>query len=346
MHATLRPNSLKSNLKMINNISSHGFDTRANTRRKLLKISLGTAAAIASSSLFAQTAAKTIRIGYQKFNTLNILKGTGQLEKALEPQGIKVEWAEFLGGSQLAEALSANAIDFGHASDGIGVFQQASGKGLVYLAAESPYPGGVGFLVPKDSPIKTVADLKGKKVVTGKGYNTQYVLIKALKAAGLSYEDIEPVYILTASDTVAAYQSGSVAAIGLWDPFLAGAQVATDSRLLFDGNGLSGNRTYHFAQAAFARANQETLKTVFAELKKTNLWAQANPKEVVALLAPQLKVEPKVLALATERRHYGVVALTPEIAREQQGLADVFAELKLIPKPIQVKDAFLNLNLV
>lgn len=315
-------------------------------RRAFLQAGAGAATAIAAGPLFAQAPAKVIRIGYQKFNTLNILKGTGQLETALAPVGIQVEWREFLGGSQLAEALSANAIDFGHASDGIGVFQQASGKGLAYLAAESPYPGGVGFLVPKDSPIRTVRDLKGKKVVTGRGYNTQYVLIKALQAAGLSYEDIEPVYILTASDTVAAYQSGSVAAIGLWDPFLAGAQIATDSRLLFDGTGLSGNRTYHFAQPGYARANQETLRTVFAELRKANTWAQANPKQVVDTLAPQLKVEPKVLALATERRQYGVVALTPEIAREQQGLADVFAQLKLIPKPIEVKDAFLNLPIL
>jgi len=315
-------------------------------RRALLQVGAAAAASLVAGPLFAQTAPKVVRIGYQKFNTLNILKGTGQLEKALAPAGVTVEWREFLGGSQLAEALSANAIDFGHASDGIGVFQQASGKGLVYLAAESPYPGGVGFLVPKDSPIRTVRDLKGKKVVTGRGYNTQYVLIRALQAAGLSYKDVEPVYIVTASDTVAAYQSGSVAAIGLWDPFLAGAQIATDSRLLFDGTGLSGNRTYHFAQPDYARANQETLKTVFAELRKANSWAQANPKQVVDTLAPQLKVEPKVLALATERRQYGVVALTPEIAKEQQGLADAFAQLKLIPKPIEVKDAFLNLPIL
>ena len=315
-------------------------------RRVLLQAGAAATVAIVAGPLFAQAAPKVIRIGYQKFNTLNILKGTGQLEKALAPAGVTVEWKEFLGGSQLSEALAANAIDFGHASDGIGIFQQASGKGLVYLAAESPYPGGVGFLVPKDSPIRTVRDLQGKKVVTGRGYNTQYVLIKALQAAGLRYEDIEPVYIVTASDTVAAYQAGSVAAIGLWDPFLAGAQLATDSRLLFDGTGLSGNRTYHFAQPGYAKANQDTLRTVFAELRKANQWAQGHPKEVVDTLAPQLKVDPKVLALATERRQYGVVALTPEIAKEQQGLADVFAQLKLIPKPIEVRDAFLELPIL
>lgn len=315
------------------------------SRRSTLRLAAAGAATLAAAPLRAQ-APRTIRIGYQKFNTLNILKGTGALEKALAAHGAKLEWHEFLGGGQLSEALAANAIDFGHASDGIGVFQQASNKGLVYLAAESPYPGGVGFLVPQDSPIKTVADLKGKKVATGRGYNTQYALIRALESKGLRYEDVEAVYIVTASDTVAAFQSGSVAAIGLWDPFLAGAQVATGARLLFDGTGYTANRTYHFAQPAYARANQELLRVVFAELKKANAWSQAHPKEVVATLAPQLKVDPKVLALATERRQYGVVPLTDAIALDQQLLADAFAKIKLIPKPVQVKDAFLDLGLV
>lgn len=320
------------------------------SRRRALRtvaLSAAGAAAFTALPLLAQSASKTVRIGFQKFNTLNILKGTGQLEKALAPAGIQVEWREFLGGGQLSEALAAGAIDFGHASDGIGVFQQASGKGLAYLAAESPYPGGVGFLVPQDSPIQSVRDLKGKRVATGRGYNSQYLLIRALEAQGLRYEDVEPVYIVTASDTVAALESKSVAAIGLWDPFLAGAQAATGARLLLDGSGgLTGNRTYHFAKPEWARANQPTLKTLFAELARTNAWAQGHPKEVVDLLAPQLKVDPKVLALATERRQYGVVPLTNEIAAEQQLLADAFAKIKLIPQPVKVQDAFLPLPIL
>ena len=316
------------------------------SRRTITRLGLGLGAAAVVGPLWAQATPKVIRIGYQKFNTLNILKGTGNLEKALAPLGIKFEWHEFLGGGQVAEALAAGAIDFGHASDGIGVFQQASGKGLVYLAAETPYPGGVGFLVPKDSPIKSIKDLKGQRVVTGRGYNTQYALIRALEANGLRYDDVEPVYIVTASDSLAAYQSGNVAAIGLWDPFLAGAQVATNSRLLFDSTGFTANRTYHFAKPEYARANQDVLKVLFAELQKTNAWSQANPTQVVDLLAPQLKVDPKVLALATERRQYGVVPLTNEIAQDQQLLADAFAKIKLIPKPVAVKDAFLNLPIL
>lgn len=315
-------------------------------RRDFMHVAAVGAVALAAPATFAQSSPKTIRIGYQKFNTLNILKGTGKLERALAPSGVQVEWKEFAGGSQVAEALSLGAIDVGHAADAIGVFQQASGKGLHYLAAESPYPGGLGLLVAKNSTIQSVRDLKGKKIAIGRGYNIQYALIRALEANGLSWSDIEPVYLLTASDHIAAFQSGRVDAVGLWDPFLASAQLGTDSRLLFDGAGLTTNRTYHFSLPSTAVTHQASLRTLFAELRTTNEWANANPKAVVDLLSPQLGVDPKILALATQRRQYGLVALSPEIAADQQRLADAFAKLKLIPAPIQVKDLFSGLQLV
>lgn len=322
------------------------LNLRSSTRRRLLQAGAAGAALLGVGSLRAQAAASVLRIGYQKFNTVNILKGTGNLEKALAPAGVTVEWKEFAGGSQVAEALTVGAIDVGHAADAIGVFQQASGKGLHYLAAESPYPGGLGLLVPKASPVQTVRDLKGKRIAIGRGYNIQYALIRALETNGLSWGDIDPVYLVTASDHIAAYQSGRVDAVGLWDPFLASAQLGTDSRLLFDGKGLTANRTYHFALPAVAAAQQAQLRVLFSELKKTNQWANDNPKQVVALLAPQLGVDPKVLALATERRQYGLVTLAPDIATDQQRLADAFAQLKLIPAPVQVKELFTTLQLV
>lgn len=105
------------------------------------------AAALLAFSLFAGSAQaeQTLRIGYQKFNSLNILKGTGALERALAPEGIRVAWYEFAAGPQLLEALSTGAIDLGHAADAPSVFAQAAGKPVVYLAAEQPYPKGIGF---------------------------------------------------------------------------------------------------------------------------------------------------------------------------------------------------------
>jgi sulfonate transport system substrate-binding protein len=316
---------------------------RPAARRRDLLLGLGGAALglAARPRRPAAQDARTIRIGYQKFNTLNILKGTGGLEEALAPLAVAVEWYEFQAGPQLLEALNADSIDFGHAADAPSVFAQAAGVDFVYLAAEPPYPDGIGVLVPADSPLKGPADLKGRKVAMGRGWNVQYMLVRALEEAGLSYADIEPVYVTNAADARAAFQSGRVDAVGLWDPFLAGAELVGDEppRLLRDGRGLSSNRTFYHAAPAFADANQDVLRVVFDELRRMEAWAQGHPDEVAALLAPQLGVPVPVLRRATGRRVYGVTPIDAGIVAEQQRMAEVFLALGLIPRAIDVAQA-------
>ncbi|MFB4394023.1 MULTISPECIES: aliphatic sulfonate ABC transporter substrate-binding protein [unclassified Pseudomonas] len=283
--------------------------------------------------------AKTLRIGYQKFNSINILKSSGALDKALAAQGVKVSWHEFAAGPQVLEALSTGAIDLGHAADAPSVFAQAAGKPVVYLAAEQPYPKGIGLVVREQDHINSVQDLKGKRVATGRGWNAQYLLAVALQQAGLSYQDITPAYVNNAADAVAALQSGSVEAVTLWDPFLAAAERQPGLKNLRDGTGLSNNRTFYLSTATFADQHREWLKTFFTELSKVTLWANAKPAEVAALLAPQLGIGADVLQVASERRNYNAVAITPQIIAEQQKLADTFQGLGLIPRKLQVADA-------
>ncbi|TBU97047.1 aliphatic sulfonate ABC transporter substrate-binding protein [Phytopseudomonas dryadis] len=283
--------------------------------------------------------AKTLRIGYQKFNSVNILKGSGALEKALEAQGVKVSWYEFAAGPQLLEALSTGAIDLGHAADAPSVFAQAAGKPVVYLAAEQPYPKGIGILVQTPGNIQSIADLKGKRVATGRGWNAQYLLALALQEAGLSYSDITAAYVNNAADAIAALQSGSVQAATLWDPFLAAAEKTLAVRNLRDGQGLTNNRTFYLSTAEFSKANAGLVKTFFEQLAEVSDWANKNPQQVAELLAPQLGIAPDVLLLATQRRDYAAEAITPAIVAEQQKLADTFLGLGLIPKPLRVDDA-------
>ncbi|EJL86484.1 ABC transporter, substrate-binding protein, aliphatic sulfonates family [Herbaspirillum sp. CF444] len=311
--------------------------TTSNKRRLILQATA--AATLAGAAAWSSAAEeRTLRIGYQKFNTLNILKGTGNLEKALAPLGWKVKWFEFAAGPQLTEALNADAIDFGHAADTPSVFANASGVNAVYLAAEQPYPKGIGIFVAQDSPIRSIRELKGKKVALGRGWNVQYLLVRALEEAGLSYNDIVPVYVSNAADVRAAFQSGNVDAAGLWDPFLAGQELATRPRILRDGTGLSNNRTFHLATPKFVDQNKNIIRILFAELKKTNSWTQAHPQETADLLAPQLGVDAKVLRLATERRNYTTVPIDAGIIQEQQQIVEAFYKLNLIKNPVQVKD--------
>ncbi|MBB3259446.1 NitT/TauT family transport system substrate-binding protein/sulfonate transport system substrate-binding protein [Paraburkholderia bannensis] len=311
-----------------------------NSRRKFIRqISATALGAAALPSLVTHARAadtRTLRIGYQKFNTLNILKGTGNLERALQPLGWSVRWAEFAAGPQLTEALNAEAIDFGHAADTPSAFANAAGVNAVYLGAELPYPKGIGIFVAADSPIHSIRELKGRKVAIGRGWNVQYLLVRALREAGLEYGDIQPVYLTSAADVSATYLSGNVDAAGLWDPFLASQQLASAPRVLRDGTGLSNNRTFHLARPDFVKQNPQVIRVLFEELAKANAWTQSHPQETANLLAPQLGVRPEVLKLSTERRHYTTVAVTPDIVKEQQDIVDTFHSLGLVKERVDV----------
>src|SRR6476619_2262663 len=125
---------------------------------------------------------RDLRIGYQKYGTLVLLKERGLLEQRLAPQGWTVTWTEFPGGPQLLEALNVGAIDFGTTGEAPPIFAQAAGAPLVYVGYEPAAPRGEAIIVPKDSPIQSVADLKGRKVALNKGSNVHYLLVRAIAA--------------------------------------------------------------------------------------------------------------------------------------------------------------------
>ncbi|CAM3217744.1 sulfonate ABC transporter substrate-binding protein [Paenibacillus lupini] len=284
---------------------------------------------------------KVIRIGYQKYGTVNILKAKGTLDQRLEAEGYKITWTEFPGGPQLLEALNVGSIDIGHTGEAPPIFAQAADAPLVYLAHEPASPTSEGIIVPKGSSIKSVADLKGKKVALNKGSNVHYLLVKALEKAGVDYNDITTVF-LPPGDARVAFENGSVDAWVIWDPFLAAAQTATGGTLLTDGKDLVSNIEFYLASRKFAESNESVITAFKDELNKIDEWAAANQKEVAELLSPQLGIDIPSLELAAARRGYGLNPIDDSIIEAQQKIADTFFGLKLIPKEIQVKEATLK----
>lgn len=282
-----------------------------------------------------------VRIGYQKFGTLSLLKAEGTLEKRLKASGFSVQWTEFPGGPQLLEALNVGSIDLGHTGEAPPIFAQAAGAPLVYVANEPPDPIGEAVLVPKNSPIKTFADLKGKKIALNKGSNVHYLLVKALEAYGLKYSDIQPVY-LPPSDARAAFQQGSVDAWVIWEPFLSAAQRATGARILLDGHGLVQNREFILSSASFAKQHQDIINSILDELRKADKEANADHKKVAEFLSPQVGIDVPSLEQALSHRKFGVQPLTEQVITDQQHIADTFYTLNLIPKAINVKEALLQ----
>jgi len=284
---------------------------------------------------------KIIRIGYQKFGTLNILKAEGTLEKVLEPKGFKVEWTEFPGGPQLLEALNVGSLDLGHTGEAPPIFAQAAGAPIVYFANEPINPKGEAILVPKDSPIQSVKDLKGKKIALNKGSNVHYLLVRALEEYGIQYEEIEPVFLAPA-DARAAFEQGSVDAWVIWDPFFAEAEAKTGARIIVDGTGLVQNREFFLASRSFAKKHSELLDIVYKEIEKAERKTMENKTETAAFLSPQLGIEAETLEKVLERRTFGIEKITKETIENQQKIADKFYELQLIPKKINTTDALLK----
>jgi len=311
----------------------------ARQRRRTLGLLFAAASsAVLAGRAGAATPLREIRIGYQKYGTLTLLKGRATLEPRLAARNIAVKWTEFPAGPQLLEGLNVGSIDFGTVGEAPPIFAQAAGASLVYVGNEPPSPASEAIVVPKTSALRTLADLKGKKIVLNKGSNVHYLLVKALEKAGVPWGAIQPVY-LPPADARAAFERGAVDAWAIWDPFLAAAEKQLGARVLANGQGLVANHQFYLSSRDFARQHPDVVRIVLDELAKVDAWGKEHQQEVSAILAAQTGLPPEVVALAASRYAYGVKAVTPEVLRAQQGIADVFHNLKLIPKPIAVRDA-------
>jgi len=285
----------------------------------------------------SQAQAEELRIGYQKYGTLVLLKSSGALEKRLAEQGVTVKWTEFPAGPQLLEGLNVGSVDFGTTGETPPVFAQAAGADLQYVAFEPPAPFSEAILVPKDSPLKSVAELKGKKIALNKGSNVHYLLVRALEDAGLKITDITPVY-LPPADARAAFERGSVDAWVIWDPFQAAAENQLQARTLRDGEGLVNNLQFYLTSRPFAEKHPDVVVALVDEIRKIGEWTRANTDAATAQVAPLLGLSPEITRVAVERQSYGAQLITPEVVEAQQQIADTFSDLKLIPKRLSIKD--------
>lgn len=284
-------------------------------------------------------AAEQLRIGYQKSSTLiSLLKSQGTLERALADQDVTISWHEFPSGQPLLESLNVGNIDLSaDVADTVPVFAQAAGADLAYFAQEAPSPHAQAIVVREDSPIRSLADLKGKKVAVTKAAGVHYLLIAALAKAGLKFSDIEPAY-LTPADGRAAFENRKVDAWVTWEPFLSGAQQQLPTRILADGEGLADYQRYYLTSASFARNHPQVLQIVFAELVKTGDWLRANPRQGAEVLGPLWgNLDPAIVEKANAKRSYQVRLVKPDSLAEQQKIADAFLAAGLLPKAVDAR---------
>ncbi|AIO29987.1 MULTISPECIES: sulfonate ABC transporter substrate-binding protein [Burkholderia] len=286
----------------------------------------------------AQDSGTRLRVGFQKYGNFVVLKARGTLEKRLASQGVTVQWLEFPAGPQLLEGLNAGAIDVGTVGETPPIFAQAGGVDFVYIGNEPPAPQGEAIVVLPDSPIRNVAQLRGKKVAFNKGSNVHYLLVKALEHAGLTYADIQPIY-LTPADARAAFVQRNVDAWVIWDPYLAAAERQIGARVIANGEGLVRNTQYYLAARKYAAAHPQVLRALLDEVDAVDRWARDHVAEVAAQLSPLVGLDAPTLEVALKRAGYGVQPISDATLAYQQNIADAFSALKLIPGKLSVASA-------
>jgi len=307
-------------------------------KRRFLAAALGATALVASGPVFAaEKAADEVRIGFQKASVSIVARQSGAIEKRLKALGVQnVKWVEFQFGPPLLEALGAGAIDFGAVGDTPPVFAQAAGAKVVYVAVSPASKHAI--LVKNDSPIKSVADLRGKRVGIPKGSSAHNLTVQALAANGLKFSDIQPVY-LSPSDGVAAFARGSIDAFAVWDPFFALVELKQGGRPLTGLKKLPPTNAFYLANREFAEKHPQQLKAALEEIGKITDWAGANRQAVAEASQKATGIDAEGNRRAIDRAEYSLRPLTEVEVKQQQKVADAFFELGLIPRQITISEA-------
>lgn len=226
--------------------------------------------------------AKTLNIDFATYNPLSlVLKKQGWLEASLKEQGVTVNWVQSAGSNKANEALRAGAIDVGSTAGSAALLARSNGSKIKTISLYSQ-PEWAALVVPKDSPITSVEQLKGKQVAATKGTDPYFFLLQSLEQAGLKATDVT-VQNLQHADGRTALENGSVDAWSGLDPIMAGAEQK-GARLIY--RNLDFN-TYGALNATedFLVKSPEIAQTVADSYEKAREWAAANEKETAAILA-------------------------------------------------------------
>jgi len=278
---------------------------------------------------------EVLRIGFQKGSTSLVLaKEYGMLEQRFPD--VRVQWIEFPAGPQMLEALNIGSLDVGSTGDIPPLFAQAAGADLLYIGAEPPKPQAEVILVAKDSPLQSVAELKGKRVALQKGSSAHNLVLRALAREGLTFADIQPIY-LPPADARAAFERGAVDAWAIWDPFYSAIELEGRARLLINGEGLGLSGPFVLAARPFAEAHPQFLPELIAELNRAEALTRSEEGPSIAVLAKVTGLSEAVIARAFSHRPPSPIGpLTSEIIAAQQHTADLFVANRLLPRPLQI----------
>jgi len=280
----------------------------------------------------------TLTLGFQKTGIPLVARQLKVFEKRFEPLGIRVEWAEFTSGLTLLQAMDTGDVAFGNAGNVGCIFLQASGGRVVYVGAQPSARKSEGILVKADSPIRTVADLKGRKVGFARGSSSHNYIAAALEQHGLDLGDIQSVS-LGAADASFAFGGDNIDAWVTWDPYFSIAQAKNRTRVLgYHGDVLKHNAGFLLANSEFAKAHPGHVRLLVEGSAEAGAWAKAHLDETTRALSAATGIPADILSEVNRNAGFDVVPLDNAILDAQQATADRLQRLGVVPRRVNVRD--------
>ncbi|HEU5455982.1 MAG TPA: ABC transporter substrate-binding protein [Nocardioides sp.] len=281
----------------------------------------------------------TLIVGDQKGGSKALLTAAGQLEDV----PYDIEWKEFTSGPPLLDALDAGSIHVGGVGNTPPLFAAAGNSNL--RAVQGATYGGTGdaIVVPKDSDIKSVADLEGKKIAVAEGTSANYNLLAQLDEAGVDYEDVET-QNLQPSDALAAFDAGHVDAWAIWEPYTSQAEHDADARVLTTGKGVVNGFVFQVASdAALAdKATTEALQDYVGRIAEAQTWTETHKEEWAKAWAEETGLSEGITLSAARKREIDLVPINQEVIASEQEMADAFAANGLVPEKFDVEPYFID----
>lgn len=300
-------------------------------RRSFLLTGVALGATLAAPRILRAQA--PLRVGDQRGNARAVMEAAGVL-KGLED---RIAWSEFPAAAPLVEALNAGAIDTGLVGDAPFTFGAAAGVPAKAIAATRQNQDGLAIVVPKDSPLQSLQDLKGKRIATGRGSIGHQLVLAALENAGLPIDAVDIVFLLPA-DAKAAYARGAVDAWSTWEPYVAQEEVLSGARRVADGRGITPGLSFQAARDEAIAARRAELADFVQRLAQARAWANANVPQYAKAWSDLMNIPQPVAELWFRRAQTRVVPIDDKVIADEQGNIDLYTRARLVRRRIVAAD--------
>ncbi|HMG50175.1 MAG TPA: ABC transporter substrate-binding protein, partial [Inquilinus sp.] len=275
------------------------------------RILAGLAVALAMTG--AANAETVLRIGDQKGDARAVLEAAG----ALSDLPYRIEWSEFPAAAPLLEALNADAIDAGSVGDAPFTFAAAAGVPVKAIAAIRSKQDGLAIVVPGDSPVKSLQDLVGKNIGTGRGSIGHQLILAALENAGLEPDAVNIVFLLPA-EAKAALSSGAIDGWSTWEPYTSQLELLEGARRVVNGNGITPGLSFFVARDDAIDGKREALQDFVGRLAKARNWGTSNIPAYAEIWSRLVGLPQEVALQYLSRQAVRPVAIDDTVAADEQ----------------------------